>query len=382
MPSACRSPHTLVIFAVILLLPVAAAAVTVDLVGEYSDVTQTDTGQPYGFTVVLWTHGDSHLGLLTYFAGVDGYSHASFLRHVQINRDTGAVVFRAKLFLGERRGRAIEVVEFVGSLDDNALTGDFTLVPSVEDRRVYFEHHAVTLPRLVSPDRPARFSSYSAWLAAHEGEIGTRTIARSAPEVTESPPRSLHIGLTGGIARTQGDGARLFNTTGAQAAAVVMYTFAGRVSVGVRAGIARWSPNFLRVREEVRPEGVDEFQLKVPENGYLIELSPVVRLSSGNAAADRAVVFAQASGGLYRVNFDTPYSIQWTEGGGKTKTRTSEIGYRGTYAGIAAGAGVSVRISESSRFELYPQYYRVFGADDELGFFGVMAQFRIEFLHD
>lgn len=388
-PRGRHHPHTLTILAVILTLalPVAAQPVDrrVDLVGEFSDVAATASGHPYGFTVTLWSYGDGFLGTLAYFAGAEGYSNTSLIRDVELNRDTGAIVFRAKLFLSERRhdfgdwGQAVESVEFVGTLTADALVGDFTLQARAEGERTYFEDAAVTLHRLAVDGRPTSYRDYPTWLAAHEGELGTRKVVGSAPVIAR-PPRSLHVGLSGGLIRSQGDDTEFFNTGGTQVSINVLYTVHSRISFGARIGYSRFAPNELAVRDAVLPIGVTEAQLIVPENGYLIQFVPMVRVSSGNVTGDRVVSFVQLGVGYYYVNLKTPYSLAWIEGA-RQRVENGFIGSDGHFGGASAGVGFSLRLSQSSRLEVAPEYHHLFGKSD-VSYFGVMMQFRMEFLHE
>jgi hypothetical protein len=310
-----RRPHPL--SAVICLLLIvsgasARSAVPVEFIGEYSNVAADREGYPYGFTVTLWRYGNEHLGVVAYFAGAEGHSHTSVLRDVAVTEGTGALSFRAKLMLGERRsdagdwGREIEGVEFVGTVGEDAVVGDF--IADRGAREAPFESRSVVLPRR-PPEAWARsYGSYAEWLASVEPALGTREIVGAAP-VGEPWSHSLHVGLSGGVVRTMGDGAKYFNTTGVHTALDVFYTVASRLSFGVRVGAARWNPNQLRVQEDVAPDGVELVSLDVPETGYLLEFSPGVRVSAGNAASERLVAFAQLSAGVYYVNLESPYAL-------------------------------------------------------------------------
>lgn len=390
-----RRPHPLsAVICFFLIAPgvSARAAVPVELIGEYSNVAADSEGHPYGFTVTLWRHGREHLGVLAYFAGAEGHSHTSLLRDVEVTEDTGALSFRAKLLLDERRsdagdwGRAIQGVEFVGTVDEDAVAGDFTADTDLDESRgssgARFESRSVVLPRK-PPEAWARsYESYADWLASVEPALGTREIVAAAQAPAGEPwSRSLHVGLSGGVVRTVGDGAKYFNTTGVHSALDVFYTVASRLSFGVRVGVARWNPNQLRVEEDVKPAGVELVSLDVPETGYLLEFSPGVRISAGNAASERLVAFAQLSAGVYYVNLESPYAVTWKEGV-KVKGKLGSVGQKGTHVGSSAGIGLSARISESSRLEIYPEYHAVFGGEGDLGFFGLAVEFRVEFLHD
>lgn len=385
-----RRPHPLsAVICYLLVVSGASArsAVPVDLVGEYSNVVADRSGYPYGFTVTLWRHGREHLGVIGYFAGAEGHSHTSILRDVEFTEETGALSFRAMLQLEERRsdagdwGRAIAGVQFVGAVGEDAVAGDFSADADLDEPRgVRFQSRSVVLPQR-PPEAWARsYGSYAEWLASVEPALGTREVVGAAP-AGEPWSRSLHVGISGGVVRTTGDGAKYFNTTGIRSALDVYYTVASRVSFGVRVGVARWNPNQLRVEEDVKPAGVELVSLDVPETGYLLEFSPGVRISAGNAGAGRLVTFAQLNAGLYYVNLESPYSIAWVEGV-KVKGEVGSVGQKGTHLGASAGVGISARISESSRLEIYPDYHAVFGGDGDLGFFGLAVEFRVEFLHD
>lgn len=385
------SPRRTLIAAVVLITIFAVfagpgRAATVRLIGEYSNLGTAVTEHSRGFDVTLWLQGASVIGLITYVNGEEAYSHTSLIRDAAITPGTGAIGFRAKLYLTEYRhaygewGRAVETVRFDGTLTETALVGRFSATERGENERAFFEDNVVILNRLASTGETS-YDRYVDWLAANELRVGTREVTVAvAAESTALAGRALQVGLYGGILRTGGDDARFYNTGGGHFGLDVLYTVFSRFSFGARLGLSRFEPNSLAVGDAVIPSGVKQAQFQAPESGFLLELAPIARLSTGDVFADRTLFFVQAGAGYYYVNLETPYSAEWTEGA-HLVTRNGNIGHVGNHFGASAAAGISIRISDFSRFEVVPEYHRTFG-DGDLSLFGVMMHFRVEFLHD
>ena len=354
-------------------------------IGEYSNVHASADGRPHGFEVSLWRDRPGVIGLITFVDGDEHFSCTSLIRDGVLVDDTGAITLRAKLFLTERRsrrgdwGRAVESIEFTGTLSDSALSGRFAVVAVEAGEHAYFRDQNATLRRVTSTG-PTVYASHADWLAAHEGLIGTHEIAVAPEETAAIAGRALQVGLSGGIFQTRGDDGRFFESGGGHFTTDVFYTVASRVAIGARMGLSRFSPNDLAVGDVVVPEAATDVRLKVPETGFLFELAPAVRISSGDPVIERTLGFVQVSAGYYYVNLETPYSLAYQEGV-RTKAKNGSVGHIGHHFGASVSAGVSVRLSRSSRVEIAPEYHRTFGPSD-LSLFGVMLHFRVEFLHD
>jgi hypothetical protein len=357
----------------------------VTLIGEYGDISTSVSGNPSGFEVSLWREGAGIIGLVTYVDAEESFSCTSLIRYGTLMEETGAITLQAKMFLTERRhrsgdwGRAIESIEFTGTLTELELVGRFSVAGRGPGERAYFDDHFVTLRRHVT-DGPTTYRNHTEWRLAHEHRVGAREIAVAEDESVSPTGRALQVGLAGGILRTGGDDARFFNTGGGHFGVDVLYTMASRFAFGARLSLSRFESNVIAVGEDVIPAGVSDAIVKAPESGFLFELSPVVRVSSANPAFQRLVGFLQASAGYYYVNLETPYSMLWFEGA-HSQVENGSVGHVGHHFGGSISAGMSVRLSRSSRMEIAPEYHRTFG-DSDLSLFGVMVHFRVEFLHD
>lgn len=384
-----RMPAVILVAAIVAAAACSARAATVRPIGEFSNVGTTVSETTRGFEVALWRDGAAVIGLVTYVDGTERFSHTSLIRDAQLAGETGPISFRAKLSLAAHRDahgrwtRAIRMVEFTGVLTETALVGRFAVEQEEEEedeRAPRFEAAAVTLDRLVV-DGAATYAGHAQWLAANEPRVGTHEIAAlAAAESATLAGRALQVGLAGGIFRADGDDARFFNTGGGHFVVDVLYTVSSRFSFGARVGLSHFDPNILAIGNELTPPGVMDASLQAPQSGMLFELAPVARVSTGDVFTDRTLVFVQASAGFYHVDLETPYSLAWTEGG-HLAVKNGSIGHTGNTVGASASVGISIRVSEFSRFEIAPEYHRTFGAGD-LSLFGVMAHFRVEFLHD
>jgi hypothetical protein len=97
-------------------------------IGEFSNVRSTED-HAYGYTIKLWSDGDSAIGLFFVSEGLQGDTPAGMIENVKFDSRTGALSFTAKLSTGVtllpggRQEPTRDLFEFSGTLSASALTG-------------------------------------------------------------------------------------------------------------------------------------------------------------------------------------------------------------------------------------------------------------------